>query len=346
MIKKLKEIDQEVIHFHNNYNIVSSKGSILTLSVNEQVTSHQMPRSLLDFFSPFRIFRRLLRLDKCNVFNIGQKFERFLVVRQGKAYIFDAEQKTFEYKFSLKNCRNVLHNSICELPSGKIIFGEYGANRNLAAVPIHLSINSGKSWEEVYLFSPGEIKHIHCVSWDPYTGEVWVMTGDYEGQCKILVCDEELNIKECMGDGGQDWRTCGVVFEKDFVYWFMDSPLQPSSLVRYSRSDRSVEKLYHVDGPVWYIKKLSDGVVLAAVSVEPGPSVKTNSAQIIASRDYINWHIVGEFEKDKWSMKFFKYGVLCFSEGNQYSTNFSVFGEALKNFDGCSRIYSIDKESL
>ena len=197
-----------------------------------------------------------------------------------------------------------------------------------------------------FLFDNGEIKHIHCISYDPYSDDIWVMTGDYEGQCKILVCDQSFNVKECLGDGGQDWRTCGVAFEKEFVYWGMDSPLKPSFIVKFSRSARTIEKIHPVDGPVWYIKSLSDGITLAGITVEPGASVQTKSAQIIATTDYKSWHIIAEFEKDKWSMKWFKYGVLCFADGNQSSESFAVFGEVLKNFDGISRLYTIDKDGL
>ena len=344
MLREIMVLDQEVIHFYEQNNIVSSKGSVLTISINNKVKSYQMPRSIMDYVFPFRLFRRLLRLDKCNVLKIGKNFDRFLVIRLGKSYIFDRNTETFDYKFSLRQCRNVLHNSICETPEGKIIFGEYGANLNFAAVPIHLSNDSGQSWEEVDLFENGEIKHIHCISYDPYTGDIWILTGDYEGQCMILVCDQSLKVKERLGDGGQDWRTCGVAFEKEFVYWGMDSPLKPSFIIKFSRSAKTIEKVHPVEGPVWYIKSLSDGITLAGVTVEPGASVVTKSAQIVATRDYENWRIIAEFEKDKWSMKWFKYGVLCFADGNQSSESFAVFGEALKNFDGVSRFYAIDKE--
>ena len=344
MLRELMTLDQEVVHFYEVDNIVSSRGSVLTIAINDQVKTYQMPRSIMDYVFPFRLFRRLLRLDKCNVFKIGKNFDKFLVIRLGKSYIFDRHLETFDYKFSLRHCRNVLHTSICETPSGKIIFGEYGANMNLAPVPIYFSDDCGQSWKEVDLFDHGEIKHIHCISYDPYTDDIWVMTGDYEGQCKILVCDQSFNVKECLGDGGQDWRTCGVAFEKEFVYWGMDSPLKPSFIVKFSRSARTIEKIYPVDGPVWYIKSLSDGMTLAGITVEPGASVQTKSAQIIATRDFKSWHIIAEFEKDKWNMKWFKYGVLCFADGNQSSESFAVFGEALKNFDGISRLYSIDKD--
>lgn len=346
MLQEILTIDQEVIHYYEKDTTISSKASVLKIKQNDQAESYQMPRSIRDYFFPFRIFRRLLRIDKCNVFKIDEDFVKFLVLRRGKVYIFDRVKNVFEYKFDLKNCRNVLHNSICQTPSGKIIFGEYGANPNLKPVPIYFSDDYGQSWCEVNLFSDGEIKHIHCIRYDPYTADIWVMTGDYKGQCKILICDNSLQIKECIGDGGQDWRTCDVIFREEFVFWGMDSPLKPPFMVKFSRKMKTIDKIYSFDGPVWYVKSFSDGVTLVGVTVEPGPSVQTKSAQIIATKNFEDWNVVAEFEKDIWSMKWFKFGVLCFADGRQTSENFALFGEGLKNFDGISRLYKLDKERL
>ena len=81
---------------------------------------------------------------------------------------------------------------------------------------------------------------------------------------------------------------------------------------------------------------------IAGVSVEPGRNVNTSSAQLLVSNDYYNWEVAAEFPKDKWTMKYFKFGVISFSEGEQSSDSFYISGEALKELDGESIRVSID----
>ena len=339
-----KYFNEEIIHFSEDNHHVMSTGNTLKIIVGDCEFCYKMPPCLVDYFGKFRLVRRLLRLDKCNVFPVCEEFIKFIVIRQGIVYLFDRLLGTFDAKLKLKNCRNVLHNSICLTPGGTLIFGEYGANLECGPVPLHISKNGGETWLTVDLFGPDEIKHIHCVTYDKYNDNVWVTTGDYDGQCKILICDESLNIIEILGDGSQYWRTCGVFFERESVYWFMDSPLIQSHLIKYDRKTKEIEKCYPTDGPVWYAKRLSDGVFVAGVTVEPGASVQTKCAQLIASNDLIDWKVIAEFPKDVWSMKYFKYGVLCFSEGQQSSDSFCVFGEALVGFDGIGGKFSIPKD--
>ena len=229
-----------------------------------------------------------------------------------------------------------MHNSICSTPSGKIVFGEYGSNEKLDSVPVYASDDNGHSWSELSLFKKGEIRHIHTVSYDKYTNSIWLATGDDNGQCKLVKCNHDLNHSEVYGDGTQTWRTCGIFFEENYIYWLMDSPNEKASTVRMDREDRTIDKLHYLDGPVWYVKELSGGIKIAGVSVEPGSSVKTNYAQLLVSSDYIKWHKIIEFPKDKWSMKYFKFGVISFSDGRQGIDNFYISGEGLTGLDGKS----------
>ena len=76
----------------------------------------------------------------------------------------------------------------------------------------------------------------------------------------------------------------------DHVAEIFQTPLSGSYNWDYTLQDDRIKKLYDLEGPVWYIKKLSNGIKIAGVSVEPGSSVKTKSAQLLCSTDYINWY--------------------------------------------------------
>ena len=341
-IRILERINQEIIHFYSDRYLVSSRHIRLSIKIDSETIQLKMSSNYIDFFGFSRILRRLLRLDKCNVQPINNDFTRFLVIRLGKVYILDLESKKFSFKFNLKNCRNVLHNSICVTPDGKIIFGEYGANNNFGPVPIHSSDDEGITWQETNFFSDGDIKHIHNVSHDKYEDVLWITTGDFKGQCKLLKCTHNLELLDELGDGSQDWRTCGLFFEENYIYWLMDSPNEMASVVEMDRKTNKIKKIAPLDGPVWYIKRLKNNIKIAGVSVEPGRNVNTSSAQLLVSKDYYKWEVAAELPKDKWTMKYFKFGVISFSEGEQSSDSFYISGEALKELDGESIRVSLD----
>ena len=55
-----------------------------------------------------------------------------------------------------------------------------------------------------------------------------------------------------MGKGGQEWRATSLLFAGGYIYWGMDSPLEPSFIMRLSLASGAAEKLQEVDGPVYY----------------------------------------------------------------------------------------------
>ena len=335
-IEKSASIPREIIHFYDSLGMISSNHRTIYIVKDGLNKTIQMPFENIDLLGFMRILRRLLRLDKCNIFPLSHDFSSLLVLRQKKVYVLNTHTREFSYKFSLKNCRNVLQNTICRTPSGRIIFGEYGANNTLEPVPVHTSEDNGLTWSEINFFRKGEIKHIHNISYDSYSGNVWIMTGDFEGQCKLLMCSEDLKLIEVFGDGSQIWRTCGMFFEREAIYWLMDSPNEISKVIKMDRKTRDITILSSLAGPVWYVKRLSDGVMVAGVSVEPGLAVDTTSAQLIYSSNYLDWEVALEIPKDMWSMKLFKYGVISFSDGNQSSDDFMISGEGLVGLDGMS----------
>lgn len=334
-------LDQEIVHYFDGNNLISSKHLKVEVRKNDHSYKFKLPFELIDLFGFSRILRRLLRLDKCNIFPIDEEFKKLLIIRQKKVFVFDTKLKKFNFKFSLKQCRNVMHNSICKTECGKIFFGEYGANDMRDPVPIYKSEDLCESWEQINLFKKDEIKHIHNISYDKFTKSIWITTGDSDGECKIIRCDLSFETKDIYGDGTQTWRSCSLIFRENNIYWLMDSPNETSFFIEMNRKTGVIKKLQQLDGPVWYTKELSEGSILAGVSVEPGNAVKTSSAQLLYTNDLKKWHCLKSFAKDSLTMKFFKFGVISFSDGRQSMRDFYISGEALKDIDGKSINLSI-----
>ena len=114
----------------------------------------------------------------------------------------------------------------------------------------------------------------------------------------------------------------------------MDSPLEPCHLQIFDRASGTLSEGRRFNGPVWYSKTLSDGWHLLQSSIEIGPSIVGEDAIVYASRDLKEWHEIARFKKDRWPMRYFKFGVIAFADGEQSSEDFIFFGEALEGLDG------------
>ena len=258
----IKEIlaKAEIVHYAADECLVTSHSNRVSLVHRGQKTTYRIPgNGWRALFAPFRMARRALRLDKCNVVPVfceGGDVRSLIVIRQGRAHLVSTGSGDVRPTLALDQCRNVLHQSICRSGSGHFFFGKYGANPSRVSVPIYRSIDGGESWQEAYSISGGKARHVHGCFWDPYERRVWVSTGDFERENHLLCADEDFEDIEWLGDGSQVWRTCRLLFGPDAVYWMMDSHLEDSYSVRLDRRTRQVTKLQCLPGPVWYAKAL------------------------------------------------------------------------------------------
>jgi hypothetical protein len=334
-IKLVRKIsNREVIHYAAGETLITSFHRNVYVKTATKEFKIKLPWVIPDFLGGIRLIRRALRLDKCNVVPLDSDCNNLVVIRQHSVYHYSNKTKKLTKTLSLKNCRNVIHQSICVLDESTIIFGEYGANKNRSAVPVYKSSDGGLTWKNIFTFKPGSIKHVHGCYWDPYEEKIWTITGDFNGECYMLVADSNFESLECLGDGTQVWRACNVFFKCDKVVWLMDSQLEDCHVVSMDRATRSIEKLQALPGPVWYIKSLSDNYFLAATANEKGPGVKDDCAHFMVSKDGIEWESIKKFRKDKWPKRYFKNGVIGFADGRQSSDYFFIFGEALHELEG------------
>jgi len=67
------------------------------------------------------------------------------------------------------------------------------------------------------------VRHVHTVCVDPYTGHVWVGTGDDDAHSRLLYSDDNGESFRVVGMGSQTWRTLSIWFTQRYVYWSLDT---------------------------------------------------------------------------------------------------------------------------
>lgn len=181
-----------------------------------------------------------------------------------------------------------------------VMFGEYGTTRDGQTYSIWRTINSGRDWNKVLelngesdnISGSGDIRHWHCVQYDPYTAHWWAGSGDSNSQCKIYRSTDGGLTWELMYSGSQRDRLCNFVIEEDCMYYGMDSRSEAdeqfTKIVKINKSDMSREDVAFVDKayPVYGLSKvyMPDGFIVWA-QYEPGGSTYTGR-HILQFYDY------------------------------------------------------------
>lgn len=327
--------DCEIVHFAGGDRRITSFYNVVRVERGGKRTEVILPEpAWRKPLGSSRLARRALRLDKCNVVPVGEGGQDLVILRRGAAYHYDGNSGALTPTLRLRNCRNVLHQSIAVLDDREVVFGEYGANPGRKPVPIFKSDNGGRTWRVVFEFPAGKARHVHGCYWDSHEERFWVFTGDFDAEVHVLRADRDFKSVEWLGDGTQTWRAVNAFFAPEAVYWMMDSPLEQNHLIRFDRRTKKIEKLARLPGPVWYCKETTDGFYLAATACEIGPGVLDQAAHLLVSRDLESWSEMASFPWDGWPKGYFKFGVVGFADGRQSSRDFYLFGEALQGLDG------------
>lgn len=282
------------------------------------------------FFSCTGLTRRLTRSEITKYYQLKNGIE-LCIARKG---IFRKEMGSDVFNKTFNVVRGSRPINICEDVDGKLYFGEYFANMEKAAVNIYCSEDSGQTWNVCYTFPDGNINHIHGIYMDPFTKKMWVATGDRENECIIGYTDDGFKtIKEVLR-GGQDYRTCTLLFYKDFIVFATDSQYQENEIRKFDRESLEIETLQKVQGPV--IRGIQMGnVSVISTDVEPSDVNNDQNAYLWLSKDGMKWEQVYAAKKDCLNPMLFQFGVFDLPEYSETAKEDMLYftGKAVK---GCS----------
>lgn len=320
-------IDDDEIWVSKNYSLYKSR-----IGEDDFKKVINLPFSLSDHvLLRSRLFTRALRLGIRSVLKL--KSGTFLVNSQKKIYRIEKNGNIVEV-LNFKKGLGPLRQGWCEDNDGNCYLGEYFLNNNREnTVNLFKSNDDGLNWKVIKKFD--DIRHIHCVQYDPFSNSIWLGTGDRSHESSISFSEDGGENWSVIGAGDEIFRTVSFIFTKDHVYWGTDSPTKHNFIYRYHRKNSEIERLSQVDGPIHYSAEVSNLKLFATV-VEGESEGKTlqldNKAHIWCSSDARNFEDLISWEKDSFPY-ILGFGRIIFPLGMNRTKEVYFTTQSLKGAD-------------
>jgi hypothetical protein len=254
-----------------------------------------------------RLGQRLLRFMVTNVVPLASgelfvTFDRSVgVVREG----------TFSELEGLQRPCRVMRSACAIDNHGDLYFGEYLMNDARDEIRVYRYRPGSGRLEVAFTFPPGAVRHVHGVYFDVFTSALMCLTGDSDGECRVLRTDDGFKTVHTIGAGDETWRAVSMLFGGRAMFYGMDAEYRANHIYRLDRSTSERTSLAQVNGTVYYSKQIGDELFFTT-SAENGPAQKASVAAI--------WRVSPEgvcselatFQKDVWHGTLFQFGTIHF----------------------------------
>ncbi|MBV7327259.1 hypothetical protein KFU94_03190 [Chloroflexi bacterium TSY] len=328
-LKYIRSIPGIQIHYAEPDYCIASRGLTIVHSEDGGINWREFCRlptaPLRALLHMWPLYRRLVR----GGIHIIQPFDqtsrdRWVAIAGDSLFLLKESGQRVQPLWELPHGRRLLTRSAC-IVDGALFIADYWANPTRSNVYIYRiglmeAANSGGTGqaERFYGFPSGSARHVHVIQHDPYSGKLWVSTGDQDAECRVIQLDPSTGETTLVGEGEQQWRTISFAFRADAVYWGTDNHLGRNYLLRYDRNTKQIEQLGTVVGPVYYHANLKDAIVFGT-SAEKGEGEQDGFGRIYGvpvtpknTLEANRWdvHELLALPKDRWHPTYFGYGTI------------------------------------
>jgi|SRR5579871_5561107 len=234
---------------------------------------------------------------------------------------------------------------ITAVPGGGIFWGEYFDNATRDEVHIYASTGTGATWggerwSIAYTFPKGAIRHVHNIVHDPWGDCLWVLTGDYGNECRILRADCDFSHVEVVLQGKQQARAVAAIPTEDALYFSSDTPLESNFLYRLDRRG-ALSQLAPISNSSIYGCRVGDNVFFSTM-VEPSDVNRDQHVRVYGGGGIANpWQQLLTWKKDHWPMGLFQYGNAFLPDGHNTTPYLAVTTIAVECDDMVTSLYSV-----
>jgi len=218
-------------------------------------------------------------------------------------------------------------------PGDRVLWGEYGPNRERREMRLFVSDDGGRTHEVAYVFPPGEIRHVHNVVFDPKIEAYWVLAGDHGTDPGIGRLSGDLRRFEWVVKGQQQHRAVCVFDRGDHLLYATDTEMETNALMRLHKATGRIERLFDLPGSCIYACQFG-GLLALTSTVEPSPVNECRDGVLWLSRDGDSWWPAFRAAKDRWNECYFQFGSIVLPRGASDREAVFFSGQALRGIDG------------
>lgn len=257
----------------------------------------------------------------------------------GAIVTLDAQAREFRQTHTISRGTRPLH--VTTAPNGLVYWGEYFDNASRDEVHIYASSDQGLTWHVAHTFPKGAIRHVHNIVHDPWQDCLWILTGDYGDECRILRASINMTQIEPVLKGNQRARAVAAVPTERGLYFSSDTPLEPNFIYLLDRKG-SVSQVAAISSSSIYGCRVGTRAFFSTM-VEPSkvnrdPTVRVYGADI---NQHEPWQSLLSWRKDEWPMGLFQYGNAFLPDGNNETPYFALTTMAVKSEDAVTSIYAV-----
>jgi len=229
---------------------------------------------------------------------------------------------------------------------GAIYWGEYFDNPARDEVHIYASTDAGATWSIAYTFPKGAIRHVHNIVHDPWQDCLWVLTGDYGDECRILRASCDFSRVEIVLRGQQQARAVAAIPTEDGLYFSSDTPLEANSIYHLDRQN-SLRRIASLSSSSIYGCRVGTTHFFSTM-VEPSEVNRDRQVRVYGSGvdrgsgEAQDWHPLLGWQKDSWPMGLFQYGNAILPDGHNTTPFLALTTVAVESDDQVTSIYSVE----
>lgn len=231
---------------------------------------------------------------------------------------------------------------IADTPDGWVYWGEYFPNPDRDAVRVFGS-RDGETWQVVYTFPAGTIRHVHRITYDVHAGCLWVLTGDDGDECRILRAKPDWSSVEVVLAGGQQARAVALVPRGDAVYYASDTEWEQNFIYRLERTGGTT-RLAPIAASSFYGCRVGSALFFST-GVEPSRANTGRDAVLYGSADGVHWNAVVRWRRDRWHLRLFGYANIVLPSGDNDGDILAASGYAVRRQDEVTHLWRVHLEA-
>jgi hypothetical protein len=317
--------DNDVLYASRGYTLLRSQATERELSWTP--IAHCRPPWWRTITSRHRLSFRLVR-DGFHALAIHPSGNLIAAV-PGAIVTLRSGQPEFAITHRIQRGTRPLH--IAALPDGTVLWGEYFDNPARDEVLIYASTDAGITWNVAYTFPRNSIRHVHNIVYDRWQNCLWIFTGDYGRECRILRASLDLGTVDEVISGNQQARAVAAIATSAGIFIASDTPLEQNHIYFLDRRG-NIDPICPTPNSSIYACQNRAGLFFSTM-IEPSAVNLGRDSVLFGSASGSDWNTIASWRKDRFSMRYFQYGNVFLPDGTNTTNLLAATTIALNNAD-------------